>query len=254
MSPNNLETNPGPTGPRTPEGKAISSQNALKHGLFTRRDFVLPDERDEYNETLRSLLNQLCPDGILEQTFADEIMSAQWRLRRCRIAESDLAARSLEDETLDEAAIDRKQHSIDRARASAHRILRQSIAELRKLQTERRIRMEFEHEEDMGLADTAQILRAQRLAADPEPEPAAAPQPAQEPAANPSRRMTMRDLEALMTMADKKLCGEILSDPNSFCTTNTNGRTEAARQGAESARRLREQGLATLKDTLKDAA
>ena len=34
------------TGPRTPEGKARSSQNARKHGLFAR-DTLLPDENPE---------------------------------------------------------------------------------------------------------------------------------------------------------------------------------------------------------------
>jgi hypothetical protein len=255
MSPNSAETHSGPTSPRTPAGKAISSQNAIKHGLFTRRDFVLPDERDEYNETWLRLLDRLCPDGILEQTFADEIMSAQWRLRRCRIAESDLAARSLEDETLDEPTVDRKQHSIDRARASAHRLLRGSIAELRKLQTERKIRLQFGDDENIGLADTAQILRAVRFADNSEDasEPDPTQQPAQ-PAANSGRRLTMKDLEALMTMADKKLCGEISADPSSFCTTNTDGRTVGTKMGAESARRMREQAQAMIKDILKDVA
>jgi hypothetical protein len=245
----------GPTGPRTPEGKAISSRNAIKSGIFARQDFVLPSEREEYNEALLLLLCELCPDGILEQGFAAEIMSANWRLRLCRIAEGDLAVRSLQGEGLDEAAIERKQFSINRARASAHRILRRSMDELRKLQTERRIRLNFEEDESLGLADTMQILRAARLASEPEPEPEPEPAPqAPPPAANPPGRITMKDLEALMSMADKKLCGEILSGPSSFCTTTTNAQTAGAKAGAESVRRLREQARAMFGDSQEDAA
>jgi len=36
----------GPTGPRTSEGKAVASRNALKHGLLSRVP-ILPDEDEE---------------------------------------------------------------------------------------------------------------------------------------------------------------------------------------------------------------
>src|SRR5947208_10186704 len=106
-------THSGPTGPRTEEGKAISSQNSLKEGLFAKQDFVLPDEHAEYAQTQLVLMSELSPEGILEQTFADEIMSAKWRLRRCRLTEATLAMRSLEDAALDDKLeddkLDRKQ-------------------------------------------------------------------------------------------------------------------------------------------------
>jgi hypothetical protein len=39
-----LEVPAGPTGPRTPEGKSTSAKNALKTGLYTAQNFVLPNE------------------------------------------------------------------------------------------------------------------------------------------------------------------------------------------------------------------
>ena len=47
------------TGPRTEAGKAISSRNALKSGLFTAQDFVRPEETEEYAETLATLRAEL---------------------------------------------------------------------------------------------------------------------------------------------------------------------------------------------------
>ena len=79
------------TGPRSPEGKSISSRNATKHGLYAARDHILPGEENEFTTTQTALMTELAPVGVLEQLFADEIMTASWRLRRCRIIESTFA-------------------------------------------------------------------------------------------------------------------------------------------------------------------
>ncbi len=135
------------SGPRTDEGlesplgaraKARSSRNSLKHGLFTAHDFIRDAEEEEYADTLTSLMSQLSPDGTLEDTFATEIMGATWRLRRCRLVEE--AFSSIEDLDFDpmmDERTEKQQRSVDRARAQSHLILRRSIAELGKLQTER---------------------------------------------------------------------------------------------------------------------
>src|SRR5260370_40003658 len=79
-------TNPhGPSGPCTEAGKQRSSRNAMKNGLFAAHDFIREGETEEYTQTLISLMNQLSPEGVLEETFATEIMGATWRLRRCRL-------------------------------------------------------------------------------------------------------------------------------------------------------------------------
>ena len=113
-----------------------SSQNALTHGLFAARDFIRKGEEPEYAEILQSVTAQLEPDGIIEQTFAAEIVGATWRLRRCRMVEQSLSRATL-DPMVDDDAIANRQKSVDRARAQSHNILRRSLAELRKLQAER---------------------------------------------------------------------------------------------------------------------
>ena len=39
------------TGPKTPEGKAIVSQNALKHGLTAQNACVTDEDQDEFDAT-----------------------------------------------------------------------------------------------------------------------------------------------------------------------------------------------------------
>ncbi|HZL55956.1 MAG TPA: SEC-C metal-binding domain-containing protein, partial [Bryobacteraceae bacterium] len=102
-------------------------------------------------------LCELTPEGVLENTFTSEIMGATWRLRRCRLLESTF------DMIEDETPLEKQQKSVDRARAQSHSILRKSMTELRKLQTERQIRLQLEIDEPSGLADTRQILNAMKL-------------------------------------------------------------------------------------------
>jgi hypothetical protein len=70
------------TGPKTPEGKAKSAQNALKHGLLASCP-VLPEEDSMAYELLRANLHkELCPEGQLETLLVNRIAAAQWRLAR----------------------------------------------------------------------------------------------------------------------------------------------------------------------------
>ena len=70
------------TGPRTEEGKARVSLNALKHGLLAR-DAVLPSEDPaEFDRQLRDLEHDLRPENSLEFELVRQIADAQWRMRR----------------------------------------------------------------------------------------------------------------------------------------------------------------------------
>jgi hypothetical protein len=148
-------------GPRTEAGKAVSSQNALKFGLFATRDFIRPEEQSIYNELAESLQNELAPEGVLEQTLADEIRRATWRLRRCAQIDEGFST-SEEDPMLRESAAS-LQLSVDRARSQAHRILHKCTAELRKLQTEREYRSRHRDpvtdELRLGLCDLRAVRR-----------------------------------------------------------------------------------------------
>ena len=74
----------GSTGPTTEAGKARSSRNATKNGLFSVGDLILDSESQEYAQTMLALYTQLSPDGVLEETFVDEIMTGYDLLFRAR--------------------------------------------------------------------------------------------------------------------------------------------------------------------------
>ena len=160
------------TGPRTEAGKAASSQNACKLHLFSTRNFVLPQDEPEYNELTTALWDRLNPQDALEGAYAIEILRATWRIRRCANVESDLVEKSFAiaekrqedpaDATL-YASLNEIQTSVDRARTQALGILNRATAELRRLQTERRLRVETLPEQFeptyLGISDTREITK-----------------------------------------------------------------------------------------------
>jgi hypothetical protein len=88
------------TGPQTPEGKAASSMNSLKHGLLARQVIVrghnLKESREEFESFHRQFYEHLAPVGPLEEMLVEQIIVAHWRLRRARAAESAEVALSVD--------------------------------------------------------------------------------------------------------------------------------------------------------------
>lgn len=78
------------TGPKTPEGKAIVSKNAVQHGL-TGRHVVLADEDPNAFELLQSgLTADHRPQSTTEQLLVSRMAEAEWRIRRIVRRESTL--------------------------------------------------------------------------------------------------------------------------------------------------------------------
>jgi hypothetical protein len=74
------------TGPRTPEGKAVSRLNALKHGFFAH-DVVSskldgPGRAEEFNAILDALLEDFDPQSARERMLVEEVAACCWRIRR----------------------------------------------------------------------------------------------------------------------------------------------------------------------------
>ena len=78
------------TGPVTPEGKAVSSMNAVKHGLRSNRAVFPGESSDLYDVFRKSIFALLEPDDLIHADFAGQIASALWRLRRASLIEDQL--------------------------------------------------------------------------------------------------------------------------------------------------------------------
>jgi|GEM_PF-688556 len=74
------------TGPKTDEGKAIVSSNAMRHGIFTK-DLIISshlgkEDETEYLEMLTNLIGCLAPQNQMESLLVEKIAIDFWRLRR----------------------------------------------------------------------------------------------------------------------------------------------------------------------------
>jgi hypothetical protein len=95
-SPRQIDANRGngrlSNGPKTGEGKAASSKNAVKHGLLSR-DILLPEEVAEaFDDLAEGIRADLRPEGRLETELIERITVLAWRLRRIGKAERAILA------------------------------------------------------------------------------------------------------------------------------------------------------------------
>jgi hypothetical protein len=70
------------TGPRTAEGKAVVSQNAVTHGLLAREGVIRGEDAEEFEMHREKLMKQLSPIQPLEEILATRIVDLTWRLKR----------------------------------------------------------------------------------------------------------------------------------------------------------------------------
>jgi hypothetical protein len=76
----NIENAQKSSGPVTPEGKAASSQNAVKHGLSNNRSFhLLPEEDpDEWNALHARFYDEYNPQSETELTIVRNAANHEW--------------------------------------------------------------------------------------------------------------------------------------------------------------------------------
>jgi hypothetical protein len=86
----NVATGNASTGPRTPEGRARSSQNSLRHGLSGRKYKIVLDERPEFERHMNDMMAALAPEGAIELQLAEAIILDQYRLARARDLENEI--------------------------------------------------------------------------------------------------------------------------------------------------------------------
>lgn len=75
------------TGPRTPEGKARVSTNAVRHGLASHAALLPGEDPRELDALAIAYQADLRPRGALEEDLVARIVGIAWRLRRVARAE-----------------------------------------------------------------------------------------------------------------------------------------------------------------------
>ncbi len=92
------------TGPQTPQGKAVVSQNALKHGLSARHDVITTESQADFDLHRDALLAELDPLSPMESILADRIVSLSWRLKRADLIQNQTIDAMHEKNTSDPLA------------------------------------------------------------------------------------------------------------------------------------------------------
>jgi len=70
------------TGPRTSEGKAAVSQNAVKNGFLAHLDVINSESQADFDLYRDQLLNELNPVSPMKSMLAERIVTLSWRLKR----------------------------------------------------------------------------------------------------------------------------------------------------------------------------
>jgi hypothetical protein len=130
------------TGPRTAEGKARSSLNAVKTGLCGRAILVADEEEAQsYRAHVRRVVTWWQPEGVEEHALVQSLADTQWRLESIPGLESALYAQArLRDQPLQQHPDPTVQRLLLDAQAE--------VAEAKALKNlrlhERRLRRQFE--------------------------------------------------------------------------------------------------------------
>ena len=70
------------TGPKTPEGKLISSQNARTHGLTSKKLFLPGENQEEFAELREGWFAQFPPESQAERAMVEQLARNDWFVKR----------------------------------------------------------------------------------------------------------------------------------------------------------------------------
>src|SRR6476620_5198928 len=93
-SPKQLEANrtdaEHSSGPKSTNGKARSSRNALKHGLVSSEIVIWDEDADQFELLRAGLEADFQPHSTIERELVDRLAGLMWRLRRVPALEAAL--------------------------------------------------------------------------------------------------------------------------------------------------------------------
>jgi hypothetical protein len=117
------------TGPKTAEGRANSSRNSFKHGLYSKRLVTSREQAAALDALKADLRAEHQPANQTEEILVNELAEQFWRLRRARALE----ARLLDGDSFIIPHVDAAQ----RMMSSAERGFHKALSALRQLQKAR---------------------------------------------------------------------------------------------------------------------
>ena len=133
------------TGPKTDEGKAAVSMNALRHGLRARSILIPGENPEEYDQLCASLEAEWRPRNRTEQLLLEQMVAAQWKLARLEVGE-----RSIYMQTM---AADKQMALLDRFSVQRGRLERSFSKAMRELEHLRKNRL-------VEVAEPASVIAA----------------------------------------------------------------------------------------------
>src|ERR1035437_4548403 len=85
-------------GPITPEGKERSSANALRHGLLANCVVLETESKQCFDDLVTQHIQRFAPADGVEFAMIEEMVAANWRLRRAWAIENRLMDNAIRDQ------------------------------------------------------------------------------------------------------------------------------------------------------------
>lgn len=175
-------------GPTSEAGKARSSQNAVKHGLTSKKFMILPGDQEEFNLHLAAVVSHWNPQTDYELYLVTKLARAEFQHDRAETIqttllelETDIIAPEIERafETMTEIGAIALGYKSMNDNSSAHRNMDRHLARLTRERAQaRKTLVETMAERRLRDAEREAEIAAERVAAQAaQPEPVAAPVP-----------------------------------------------------------------------------
>jgi hypothetical protein len=133
------------TGPRSAEGKARSSMNALKSGIDAKSQVIRSEKAIALEALKTEYYDRYHPTTPVQRMLVDTLIDAEWLLRRFRVCEAQLWEQGADVALKPTEDIERAQGfrcnadyfaRLQRRIDTAHRNYRNALHELERLQVE----------------------------------------------------------------------------------------------------------------------
>ncbi|HEY7211078.1 MAG TPA: hypothetical protein VH477_12450 [Bryobacteraceae bacterium] len=119
----------GSTGPKTEAGKRRSSQNAFRHGLYSKQILLPHEDPEEFERLQAGLIEEHQPSTLTERLLVEEMAQNYWRIQRYR----QLQDAGFEPDNLETWIDGGLFNLLQRALSSAERAFHRTLTALNKM-------------------------------------------------------------------------------------------------------------------------